>query len=102
MSIEHNNITLEKKLQVLEETTNSIHSMSVSIAIICEQLQTQAKGIDCIGEKIENLNNKVVGIELDPAKVYNSIKNQVVTVIVNTVVTLAIGGLVWAIIQSQI
>ena len=99
IKLEQDNVAMERRVAVLEETTESIHSMSVSIAVICEQLQTQTKGISNIGVQIEDLNNRVDSIELNPAKAYNAIKKHVVSVIVDAVIALAMSGIVWAILQ---
>lgn len=89
--VEHRAKSNTRRIDKLEQTTESIHSLAESIAVLVNEQQNQTASINRIEANVATLDGKVEAIEKKPGKRWDAIMDKVIWAILAALIAYALG-----------
>lgn len=88
------------RLDKLEPIVNEIHTLSMTIVELVQQLKHTNETINNLDEKVDKINDRVDEMEKAPAEQLGKTKNIILDKILGAVVGFLIAGIIWAAVQA--
>lgn len=88
--IEHRAKSNTRRIDKLEQSTDAIHSLAESIAVLVNEQKNQTASIERIESNVTKLDGKVEALEKKPGKKWETAVDIVFKIIVTAVVGLAL------------
>ncbi len=90
--VDHRARSNTRRIDKLETTTDAIHSLAESIAVLVNEQQNQTASINRIEKNVETLDGKVEALENKPAKKWDSVVEKVVWAFIAAAIAYVLGA----------
>lgn len=82
-----------KRIDKLEKSTEAIHSLAESVAVLVNVQKNQTDSINRIEHNVATLDSKVESLEKKPAKRWDSVVDKVVWAVLAAVIAYMLAGM---------
>jgi t-SNARE complex subunit (syntaxin) len=90
--VDHRAKSNTRRIDKLETTTDAIHSLAESIAVLVNEQQNQTASISRIEKNVETLDGKVEALESKPGKRWDSLAEKALWAVIAAVIAYALGA----------
>jgi peptidoglycan hydrolase CwlO-like protein len=91
--VDHRSRSNTRRIEKLETTTDAIHSLAESIAVLVNEQQNQTASINRIEKNVATLDGKVEALENKPGKRWDAMADKVLWALIAAVIAYVLGAI---------